>query len=187
MRPEIHPGAPFGRSGLTLNDGLPPDLAVRGYPWLVRLGHGGSQPHARPGTHRKTDDDEWRHPSVSSPVPPCDEGNGRGGVVTGMGLPYIPSRMTSSSQRTPVSASSITVSCRFFGRYAEVLGVGQLELQLPAEATAGDAVAALRTRHDAQSLLPQRPLVAVNQEHVALDAPLHDGDELALLPPLAGG
>jgi molybdopterin converting factor small subunit len=35
--------------------------------------------------------------------------------------------------------------------------------------------------------LPERPLAAVNLRHVKLDAPVGDGDEVALLPPLAGG
>jgi len=37
------------------------------------------------------------------------------------------------------------------------------------------------------SALPAQPLAALNLRHVRLDAPVSDGDELALLPPLAGG
>ncbi|MBM3518917.1 MAG: molybdopterin synthase sulfur carrier subunit [Alphaproteobacteria bacterium] len=29
--------------------------------------------------------------------------------------------------------------------------------------------------------------IAVNQEHVGLDAPVRDGDEVALFPPVTGG
>ncbi|PYP35551.1 MAG: hypothetical protein DMD46_11970 [Gemmatimonadetes bacterium] len=35
--------------------------------------------------------------------------------------------------------------------------------------------------------LPERPLTAVNLKHVKLDATVQDGDEVALLPPIAGG
>jgi molybdopterin converting factor small subunit len=35
--------------------------------------------------------------------------------------------------------------------------------------------------------LPERPLVAVNRRHARLDAVLVEGDEVALLPPMAGG
>jgi molybdopterin synthase sulfur carrier subunit len=35
--------------------------------------------------------------------------------------------------------------------------------------------------------LPPKPLCAVNLSQVRLDTPLNTGDELALLPPLAGG
>lgn len=83
--------------------------------------------------------------------------------------------------------ASITVECRLFARYAELLGRTQVSLRLPPTATVSDAIAALRTGVEKGDLLPAAPLAAVNCEHSAPDRPLHDGDELALLPPLAGG
>ena len=35
--------------------------------------------------------------------------------------------------------------------------------------------------------IPPKPLCAVNLTHAALDTRLSEGDEVALLPPLAGG
>jgi molybdopterin converting factor small subunit len=35
--------------------------------------------------------------------------------------------------------------------------------------------------------IPPRPLCAVNLTHAGLDTRLAEGDEVALLPPLAGG
>jgi molybdopterin converting factor small subunit len=35
--------------------------------------------------------------------------------------------------------------------------------------------------------LPANPMTAVNREHVTSDRRLQHGDEVALLPPLAGG
>jgi len=35
--------------------------------------------------------------------------------------------------------------------------------------------------------IPERPLAAVNLRHARLDASVQDGDEVALLPPIAGG
>jgi len=35
--------------------------------------------------------------------------------------------------------------------------------------------------------IPERPMVALNQTHSKLAAQVADGDELALLPPMAGG
>jgi molybdopterin synthase catalytic subunit len=95
--------------------------------------------------------------------------------------------MAPSDERETVSRSTITVTCRLFGRYAEALGLATAELELPAHATAGDAVVALRSRLERPDLLPHRPLVAINQHHALPDSPLADGDEVALLPPLAGG
>jgi molybdopterin synthase catalytic subunit len=60
-------------------------------------------------------------------------------------------------------------------------------LELAAGATVGDAVAALATRHDVVARLRDRFRVAVNQAIVGDDHALADGDELALIPPVAGG
>jgi molybdopterin converting factor small subunit len=95
--------------------------------------------------------------------------------------------MPSSRERTAGAASAITVRCRLFGRYAEVFGVSEVGVSLAPGATVADAIAELRRRPGGEGLLPPRPLAAVNHWHVALDAPLADGDELAVLPPLAGG
>lgn len=83
--------------------------------------------------------------------------------------------------------SAVRVRCRLFARYAEVTGIEEVEVELPGPATIADAVAALRDRVRDGHLLPERPLVARNQTHALLGDPVADGDELALLPPLAGG
>jgi molybdopterin converting factor small subunit len=83
--------------------------------------------------------------------------------------------------------SGLRVRCRLFARYAEVVGREEVVLELPHDARVADAVAALRTSVPGGERLPVRPLVAVNLRHVLPGDPLHDGDELALLPPLAGG
>ena len=74
-----------------------------------------------------------------------------------------------------------------FASYRDLTGVAEGALDLPAGATAAAAVAALRSKGGAWSTLPDRPVVAVNEEYAKLDRPLADGDELALLPPVAGG
>lgn len=68
-----------------------------------------------------------------------------------------------------------------------MLGGETFSLDLPAGATVADAVSRLRSGVDNGHLLPERPMVALNLEHVLADRVLADGDELALLPPLAGG
>ena len=85
------------------------------------------------------------------------------------------------------TAANIQVECRLFARYAELAGMDCTTLQLPAASTVADAVHVLRSRLPGAASLPDRPLVAVNQKHALLHHPLADGDELALLPPLAGG
>jgi MoaE-MoaD fusion protein len=85
------------------------------------------------------------------------------------------------------SARSIVVRCRLFARYAELAGTTEVTLELPSPSTVADAVAFLRARIPGGPELPSRPLAAVNAMHALPDESLHDGDELALLPPLAGG
>jgi molybdopterin converting factor small subunit len=85
------------------------------------------------------------------------------------------------------SRATIHVTVRLFAQYAELLGRGEIALELDPRATAAQAVAWVRREIAHGERLPERPLVAVNLRHVGPDEPLGDGDELALLPPLAGG
>ncbi|HSJ25757.1 MAG TPA: MoaD/ThiS family protein [Longimicrobiales bacterium] len=74
-----------------------------------------------------------------------------------------------------------------FALYRDLTGVSELDVQVPDGATAGVALADLRARDARFGRLPERPVIAINREYALLDAPLADGDELALLPPVAGG
>jgi molybdopterin converting factor subunit 1 len=74
-----------------------------------------------------------------------------------------------------------------FALYRDLAGTGELELELPAGATAADAVRALRASGNDCTRIPATPAVAVNQEYAPLETVLSAGDELALLPPVAGG
>jgi molybdopterin converting factor small subunit len=73
-----------------------------------------------------------------------------------------------------------------FASYAEVLGSAMLTVELPEPATVNDLIRALRALPGGASL-PTLPLVAVNRRLAGSGTPITAGDELALLPPLAGG
>jgi molybdopterin converting factor subunit 1 len=79
------------------------------------------------------------------------------------------------------------INLLLFALYRDLTGVGELSVDVADGATAGGAVLELRERDARFAALPARPVVAVNREYAALDIPLSDGDELALLPPVAGG
>jgi molybdopterin converting factor small subunit len=87
---------------------------------------------------------------------------------------------------TTTAISTLTVRVLLFASYAEMLGLDTVELTLEDGATVGDALDRLRA-HPGGGRLPTRPLCAVNLTQVGLDTPLATGDELAVLPPLAGG
>jgi molybdopterin synthase sulfur carrier subunit len=84
------------------------------------------------------------------------------------------------------AASTLTVRVLLFASYAEALGFEAVELALDSPATVDDVVERLRSLPGGERL-PFRPLCAVNLAQTAGDAPLSAGDELAILPPLAGG
>jgi molybdopterin synthase catalytic subunit len=89
--------------------------------------------------------------------------------------------------RPDCAGSTVSVSLRFFARYAEVLGTDAVTVELQAPATVAHAVSYVRELLPNGATLPEKPLVAVNLEHVLPHQSIHDGDELAFLPPLAGG
>ena len=80
----------------------------------------------------------------------------------------------------------MTITLLLFASYADALGGSTFDVELPREATVGDVLSAIRTRRGAERL-PPSPLVAVNQRYAALDDVVHEGDEVALIPPVAGG
>ena len=73
-----------------------------------------------------------------------------------------------------------------FATYRDLAGTDSLELELPTGATAADLVVALRGC-EGLAALPAEPALAVNQVYAPLGTRLADGDEVALLPPVAGG
>ncbi|HEX5962364.1 MAG TPA: MoaD/ThiS family protein [Gemmatimonadales bacterium] len=84
------------------------------------------------------------------------------------------------------AVSTLTVRVLLFASYADTLGFDSLELNLDTPATVADALARLRALPGGERL-PPKPMCALNLMHVRPDAPLSGGDELAVLPPLAGG
>lgn len=79
----------------------------------------------------------------------------------------------------------MTVRVLFFAYLRERCGVRDVDLALPEHANVDDAWTALVARFD--RLPTDRPRFAVNRVYVDKHHPLHDNDELALIPPVSGG
>jgi len=79
---------------------------------------------------------------------------------------------------------TIRVQTLFFGIYGELAGDRDGTEELHAGGTVADLVDVLRRRMD---WIPERVVVAVNQSYAASSTSLSDGDEVALIPPVAGG
>ena len=79
------------------------------------------------------------------------------------------------------------VTARFFAVLRERMGHAAMQVQMPP----GETVAALW-----EKIVAERPelrelraatRVAVNGRYATPETPLHDGDEVAFLPPMSGG
>jgi molybdopterin converting factor small subunit len=79
------------------------------------------------------------------------------------------------------------VAVKFFARYAELAGCSWSAVTVQTPATVADVIARVREVFPGTRDLPPRPLAALNQRQVKLDAVVNEGDEVALLPPLSGG
>lgn len=95
--------------------------------------------------------------------------------------------MSVSRVRSFLVSRSVEIRTLFFASYRELLGTKELAVDLPEGATVSDLVSNLRSRGGAYTVLPGDPAVAVNQAYADPTAPLSDGDEVALIPPVAGG
>jgi molybdopterin converting factor subunit 1 len=80
----------------------------------------------------------------------------------------------------------MTVTVFLFASYADTLGKTQLELDLRSGATVSEVLGRVRAMPGADRLPPE-PLVAVNERYARRDHVLTAGDEVAIIPPVAGG
>jgi molybdopterin converting factor subunit 1 len=80
----------------------------------------------------------------------------------------------------------MTIMALFFASYADAFGRDRLEMEVPKDATVGDLLRQLRAL-DPERRLPPSPLVAVNERYARHDHVLRQGDEVAVIPPVAGG
>ena len=78
------------------------------------------------------------------------------------------------------------VSVRLFAGLRERAGTDRLDVEVPDGARVADVLAAMAATPVGE-LRPRECVVAVNREYAAADAPVHAGDEVALVPPVSGG
>jgi len=74
-----------------------------------------------------------------------------------------------------------------FASYRDLAGTDRRSVTLAEGSSAGDLVRALRAGDDPLAQLPETAAVVVNHRVVRPDHPLTQADEVALLPPVAGG
>lgn len=80
----------------------------------------------------------------------------------------------------------MTIRVLLFASYADALGGSDFSLELDQGSVVSDVVKRVQRMPGAESLPPQ-VLVAVNAEYATLHDVLGEGDEVAIIPPVAGG
>lgn len=80
----------------------------------------------------------------------------------------------------------MTVTVLLFASYADAVGRSEIELDIEHGSTVRDVIDHVRGLGDADRL-PRTPMVAVNEQYASRDRELREGDEVALIPPVAGG
>jgi molybdopterin synthase catalytic subunit len=82
--------------------------------------------------------------------------------------------------------SRINIDLLFFALYRDLAGTESRSIEIPTGATVAELVRIVRAIPGLERL-PLDPVVAVNQEYATPDKVLDANDEVAFLPPVAGG
>lgn len=81
----------------------------------------------------------------------------------------------------------MNITVLYFGALREAAGWPSETLELSANSTAQQVLDHASEKLPAMQGLLQRSAVAINQSYAMPSTQLHDGDEVALLPPVSGG
>ena len=79
------------------------------------------------------------------------------------------------------------VTVLLFAAHRDLAGSDNTVVSLPENATVGALLEVLRCRGGGWASLPERAAVAVNRRYANGATVLAEGDEVALIPPVAGG
>lgn len=79
------------------------------------------------------------------------------------------------------------VTVRLFARLRDLAGTGELQREVPAPATVSSVWQALADEMPALRAYEHTMSVAVNADYCRMTTPVHDGDDVAFLPPVSGG
>lgn len=79
------------------------------------------------------------------------------------------------------------VTVRLFARLRDIAGAPELTRTVAAGATIGSVWRELVAEHPALADYERSISSAVNADYARMDQAVHDGDEVAFLPPVSGG
>ena len=81
---------------------------------------------------------------------------------------------------------TMTVRVLLFASYADALGASEVRLDLPNGARVRDVLERV-LQMAAGKRVPRQPMIAINQRYAAADQIVAASDEVAIIPPVAGG
>jgi molybdopterin converting factor subunit 1 len=82
---------------------------------------------------------------------------------------------------------SMKVRLLFFAVLRDIAGSDERDLVLKDGTTASEVWESLRGSYAKLADYTQPPMIAINESYAAPETVLRDGDELAFIPPVAGG
>ena len=86
-------------------------------------------------------------------------------------------------------STSAVASIKLFGMLKTLVPGGQLSLDFPPDCRVKDLIEILKVKYPeiAELVVQKKVLVSVNQEIAHWETEISNSDEIALLPPFAGG
>lgn len=81
----------------------------------------------------------------------------------------------------------MTITALFFAHYQDIVGSRERSIPLSDSSSVATLAGELETRYPRLGSLLTQGRVAVNAEFADGQTPLHDGDEVAWMPPMSGG
>ena len=83
--------------------------------------------------------------------------------------------------------STISITIRFFASVKDVAKRSETTIELPGASVADDVLSYLITQYPEMQRYRSYVRIAVNESYVDANFALHDGDEIAIIPPVSGG
>lgn len=87
----------------------------------------------------------------------------------------------------PVEPITMKVHLLYFAVLRDITGTSATDLEVPEGTRAADVWQRLRNEYRGLAGYSQPPMTAINESYASPESILRDGDELAFIPPVAGG
>ena len=81
----------------------------------------------------------------------------------------------------------MTVKVLFFASCRDLVGASEQEMTLEEGSTVADLISGIASEHARFIEMAPSLMVSVNHNYVERETELHDGDEIAFIPPVSGG